>query len=254
LEVRGEKLAALPTPRSAGLSRTTRTERCFDVLLVLVMLPAITVVAAVIALAIYIDSPGPVMYRSWRVGKDGELFAMLKFRKMRREAESHPVTLDEDDRFTPIGRCLAATRLDELPQIYNVLRGQMRLVGPRPELECFVVQFSDEYREILSVTPGVTGNAQLQFVDEKHLLGGPDPERVYRDHVLPAKIEIDLRYVRTHSVLGDLAILARTLMLPPMLLIHRARAGSATLRVWIPTAATAVLLATAFVIASSHFS
>src|SRR5205807_3035693 len=141
----------------------------------------ILVVGAAIALSIYIDSPGPVIFRSWRVGKDGAPFAMLKFRKMRADVGNHPVTEPDDDRFTPIGRFLSATRLDELPQIWNVLRGEMRLVGPRPELEFFVEQFAPEYEEILSVTPGITGAAQLRFVDERWLLHGEDSAGTYRD-------------------------------------------------------------------------
>jgi len=171
---------------------------------------------------------------------------------MRREAPSHPVTLEDDERFTPIGRFLAATRLDELPQVLNVLQGRMRLVGPRPELECFVSEFADEYAEILSVTPGVTGNAQLRFVDEKSLLSGPHPESAYTSHVLPAKIEIDLDYVRHHTLASDLSILARTATLPAALLWTRLRGRSNILRSWGPPAVCATLLAFVFILVSSH--
>ena len=112
-------------------------ERCFDVSLTIVALPLIVALGLVIALAIYLDSPGPVLYRSRRVGRGGEMFQMLKFRKMHRDAGSDPLTTSRDERFTPIGRFLAETHLDELPQIVNVLRGEMRLVGPRPELPVF---------------------------------------------------------------------------------------------------------------------
>jgi lipopolysaccharide/colanic/teichoic acid biosynthesis glycosyltransferase len=171
---------------------------------------------------------------------------------MRREAESHPITLDDDERFTPIGRFLAATRLDELPQVWNVIRGEMRLVGPRPELECFVAQFADEYARILEVTPGITGNAQLLFIDERHLLSGPDPSGTYAEHVLPAKIEIDLAYARTHSLRSDVGILARTAALPFTLLVARIRIRSSALRVWLPTAVTALVLAVGFIVTASH--
>jgi lipopolysaccharide/colanic/teichoic acid biosynthesis glycosyltransferase len=226
--------------------------RCLDLVLTIVLMPVIALIAAAIAIAIYIDSPGPVIYRSPRVGSGGEPFEMFKFRKMRREAAADRLTLENDDRFTPIGRFLAATRLDELPQVWNVLRGEMRLVGPRPELEYFVAQYSEQYAEILTVTPGVTGNSQLLFVDEKRLLGGPDPERTYRDHVLPAKIEIDLGYARSHPMRGDLVILARTAALPLALLIDRARNRPGFLRLWLPAGASAVLLAVVFVLVSSH--
>jgi lipopolysaccharide/colanic/teichoic acid biosynthesis glycosyltransferase len=222
--------------------------------LTILVAPIALFVGAAIALAIYIDSPGPVIYRSWRSGRGGKPFAMLKFRKMRREAPAHPVTLDNDERFTPIGRFLASTRLDELPQLWNVLRGEMRLVGPRPELECFVSEYSEQYRQILTVTPGMTGVAQLRFLDERRLLRGPDPAAMYTEHVLPAKLEIDLEYARSHSLAGDVAILARTAVLPLVLATTRAhaRVRSATLRLWIPTAAAAVLLTAAFVVTASH--
>jgi lipopolysaccharide/colanic/teichoic acid biosynthesis glycosyltransferase len=241
------------SPAQAGTSRIAGIrwqERCFDVVVTIVALPVVAVLGALIALAIYIDSPGPVIYRSLRVGRGGRPFRMLKFRKMRREAASHPVTLDDDERFTPIGRFLAATRFDELPQVVNVLRGDMRLVGPRPELECFVAEFVDEYAEILTVTPGVTGNAQLRFVNEKSLLSGPAPATIYTDQVLPAKIDIDLDYVRRHSLWVDLLILARTALLPFTLLAVRGRESS--LRLWIPSVAAAGVLALVFLLVSSH--
>jgi lipopolysaccharide/colanic/teichoic acid biosynthesis glycosyltransferase len=236
-----ERVAATPWPH-----------RCFDLVLTVLALPVVALAGAAIALAIYIDSPGPVIYRSRRVGRGGKRFEMLKFRKMRRESPSHPVTLHDDDRFTPIGRFLAATRLDELPQFVNVLRGEMRLVGPRPELEYFTAQYADEYAEILTVTPGITGNAQLQFVDEKSLLKGPSPATTYADQVLPAKIAIDLDYVRHRSLIRDLVILAHTLALPFALLSARVRASSASMRIWIPSVAAAMVLALAFILVSSH--
>jgi lipopolysaccharide/colanic/teichoic acid biosynthesis glycosyltransferase len=230
--------------------RTEAAERSLDVVLTVLLLPIVAVVGFLIALAIYLDSPGPVIYRSPRVGRGGALFSMLKFRKMRRDAVGDPLTLEDDERFTPIGRFLAATRLDELPQIYNVLRGEMRLVGPRPEVECFVRRFPDQYAEIVSVTPGVTGKTQLVFTDEKRLLGGPNPQAAYCEHVLPLKIELDLDYVRTRSLRGDVAILAGTVAVPIVRLARKVRDGSASLRLWLPAAGSAVLLCAAFVLAS----
>ncbi len=178
---------------------------------------------------------------------------MLKFRKMRRDAQSHPVTLDDDERFTPIGRFLAATRLDELPQFINVIRGEMRIVGPRPELECFVTQFSEQYAEILSVTPGITGNAQLRFINERLLLAGPDPANIYSEHVLPVKIEIDTQYAQSRSPLGDFAILLRTIAVPFRLAWGRLD-DSGAVRRWAPAVASVALLATVFVLLSSPLS
>jgi lipopolysaccharide/colanic/teichoic acid biosynthesis glycosyltransferase len=237
--------------RQQGTASVPVAQRCLDVALTLLLTPVIIIVGAAIALAIYIDSPGPVIYRSERVGRNGRPFEMLKFRKMRREADNGPVTLDDDHRFTPIGRFLAATRLDELPQAWNVLRGDMRLVGPRPELECFVSQYAEQYQEILTVTPGVTGSAQLRFVDEKHLLGGPDPETTYRTQVLPAKLEIDLAYARSHSLAGDIRILIRTAALPFALLFERLHHRSGWQQ-WLPVTTAALLLAVVFVAFSSQ--
>jgi lipopolysaccharide/colanic/teichoic acid biosynthesis glycosyltransferase len=223
-------------------------ERCFDVSLTIVALPLLVVIAIVIAIAISLDSPGPLLYRSRRVGRDGEMFEMLKFRKMHRDAGTHPLTAARDERFTPIGRFLADTRLDELPQFVNVLRGEMRLVGPRPELPFFTEQFAAEYVDILTVTPGITGNAQLLFVDEKSLLLGPDPAGVtYTDKVMPAKIGVDLEYVRSHTLACDAWIVACTLLLPFGLLIARTRNGWSAARLWIAPAACAGLLALVFV-------
>jgi lipopolysaccharide/colanic/teichoic acid biosynthesis glycosyltransferase len=256
LENGGDKSVVL-TPAVLGTGEYTGlsvAQRCFDLVLITLLLPVIVLVGAAIALAIYVDSPGPVMFRSWRVGRDGVPFPMLKFRKMRADAGSHPVTLADDERFTPIGRFLSATRLDELPQIWNVLRGEMRLVGPRPELEYFVAQYPGEYDEILSVLPGITGQAQLRFLDEKSLLAGNDPASHYSTHVMPEKIAIDLDYVRSQSMLRDLALIARTVVLPFTLVAHRVHARSRALRVWLPTAASAVVLVLMFVVTSSHIS
>jgi lipopolysaccharide/colanic/teichoic acid biosynthesis glycosyltransferase len=228
------------------------SERCFDLTITIIFLPVIGLFAALIALAIYIDSPGPVTYRSRRIGRDSEPFDMIKFRKMRRDAPSHPVTLDDDGRFTPIGRFLAATRLDELPQVWNVLRGEMRLVGPRPELEYFVAQYPEEYVEILNVAPGITGNAQLRFLSERHLLSGPDPAAIYSAHVLPAKIKIDLEYAASHSLLVDFGILVRTALVPVAYLIEHLRSPGSAARRWIPATVASALLALTFILISGR--
>jgi lipopolysaccharide/colanic/teichoic acid biosynthesis glycosyltransferase len=229
---------------------TRYRDRCVDVTLLLLAMPLLLPLAAAIAIAIYLDSPGPVLFRSIRVGRDSQPFEMFKFRKMRLDSEGHPVTLADDERFTPIGRFLTVTHLDELPNIINVLRGEMRLVGPRPELEYFAAQFCEPYAEIVKVTPGITGVAQLRFADERHLLHGPDPVGAYSDHILPAKIEIDLAYARNHSLAGDLMILARTAALPVALLLRRTR--WAIVRAWLPTAGCALLLTLAFVLVVSR--
>jgi lipopolysaccharide/colanic/teichoic acid biosynthesis glycosyltransferase len=243
---RGSAIAAVE--RVPGIT----LERSFDLALLVLLAPVILIVGAAIAIAIYLDSPGPVIFRSLRVGRDGELFEMLKFRKMRTESEDYPVTLANDTRFTPIGRFLAATRLDELPQVVNVLRGEMRLVGPRPELECFVAEFAEEYTAILEVSPGITGHAQLRFLDEKALLQGEDPATIYCDHVLPQKVKIDVEYARTRTIRGDLAILGRTVVLPISVLAAALRVRHRTLRTWLPATLLAAALVVAFALSSSN--
>jgi lipopolysaccharide/colanic/teichoic acid biosynthesis glycosyltransferase len=175
------------------------------------------VVGGVLAIAVLLDSPGPVLYRSRRIGRGGRQFDMLKLRTMVRDAAGPPLSARGDERYTPLGRTLASSRLDELPQLWNVLRGDMRLVGPRPEVEDFVRDFPDEYERILSVPPGLTGPAQVAYAWEGDILARAqafDRAQLYRDEILPYKLAIDLRYAQRHSVVGDLALLARTFALP----------------------------------------
>jgi lipopolysaccharide/colanic/teichoic acid biosynthesis glycosyltransferase len=204
--------------------------RLFDLAVCLLVLPAALIVGAVTALLIYIDSPGSVFYRSTRVGRGGKPFQMLKFRKMRRSARGGPLTIGEDERFTPIGSFLAMTKLDELPQLWNVMKGEMRLVGPRPEVPEFVARYREEYGELLSVLPGITGPAAVEYASESHLLSlQRDPVRFYEESIMPRKIEIDLEYIRTRSLRGDIRILAQT-MLVPLAKVARRMGGDQHLR------------------------
>jgi lipopolysaccharide/colanic/teichoic acid biosynthesis glycosyltransferase len=161
---------------------------------------------------------------------------MIKFRTMRVDNAGHSVAGANDSRITPVGGFLRATRLDELPQLWNVLRGQMTLVGPRPELEEFVGLHAEDYREILAVPPGITGPTQLRYAGlEPHLLSlHADPER---EELLPDKVKLDLEYARSRSFAADLAVLGRTLALP-LLLPFRGRDGdSLRRRSWRPLVA-----------------
>lgn len=226
--------------------------RAFDLAVLLLFSPLLLVVGIAIAVAIFVDSPGSVIFRSTRIGRDGRPFAMLKFRKMRTGATGGSLTLTNDDRFTPIGRFLTATRLDELPQVWNVIRGEMRLVGPRPELACFVSEFASQYREILTVTPGITGVSQLEFLDETALFDGRDPHAAYCEHVLPHKIKLDLAYVRTRSLRSDLLILARTAVMPLVVARRAARSRTSHLRDWASAAGLAAIVVALFVLSSSN--
>jgi lipopolysaccharide/colanic/teichoic acid biosynthesis glycosyltransferase len=174
--------------------------------LLVVFLPILVVVAA----AIRLDSRGPIFFRCRRVGFRGGELQMLKFRKMHDAAPGAPVTVSSDERFTSVGRILAKTKLDELPQLWNVLRGEMTLVGPRPEDPQFVALHGEDYASILTVKPGVTGFCQLAFAKEGDVLDHDDRIRDYVERLLPQKVALDLLYVRRRSLLLDLGILAWT--------------------------------------------
>jgi lipopolysaccharide/colanic/teichoic acid biosynthesis glycosyltransferase len=213
-DLRGAPLTDSPAPAST-LPRESPSLRAFDLLVCLLVLPFVLPLAAVIALLIYIDSPGSVLYRSTRVGRDGHHFQMLKFRKMRRTATGGPLTVHNDERFTPIGSFLSLTKLDELPQLWNVIRGEMHLVGPRPEVPEFVARYPREYHDILSVLPGITGPAAVEYASESHLLTlQHDPLRYYEEQIMPRKLEIDLRYIRSRTLASDVSLLLRTALVP----------------------------------------
>ena len=196
-------------------TRYPAAARAFDLVLTLAMLPLAIPLGFLVALAVVLDSPGPVLFRSPRVGFDGRLFPMLKFRTMRHLANGPSISSRNDARYTPVGRLLAKSRLDELPQLWHVLRGEMRLVGPRPELREFVLGQATSYRKILSVPPGITGPTQLVFADEGRVLAmAEDPDREYVDSLLPRKVQLDLRYASGRAPLPDVALLGRTLLVP----------------------------------------
>jgi lipopolysaccharide/colanic/teichoic acid biosynthesis glycosyltransferase len=191
-------------------------QRAFDLTCVALMVPLLVVPALLVALLVLLDSPGGVLYRARRVGLSGRPFAMLKFRTMRSGAEGAAISHAGDARITPIGQFLRATRLDELPQVWNVLRGEMRLVGPRPEDERFVAAHQREYERILSVPPGLTGPTQVRFAaaEARLLAGSADPAGDYAAEVLPGKVALDLAYARRNSLAGDLRIIGLTLLVP----------------------------------------
>ena len=208
----------LPQPSTIYLSR----QRVFDIAVTLLLaLPAL-VLGALLAVVVFLDSPGPVLFRSRRVGRGGRTFSMLKFRTMRDGASGPSVSARRDERYTPVGRWLAITRVDELPQLWNVVRGQMRLVGPRPELEQYVREQWESYERILSVPPGLTGPTQLAFADEGAVLASSeDREELYRIEILPAKVRLDLQYVESHRLSSDLLLIAKTCALPLVKLVYR---------------------------------
>ncbi len=175
---------------------------------------------AVIAVLVRLKDGPPVIYRAVRVGKNGHLFYLFKFRTMV-PSEGSSVTVWADPRVTPLGRRLRKTKLDELPQLANVLLGDMSFVGPRPEDPSYAALYTEEQRLVLSVKPGITGVAALEYVDEESLLKGEDWEEEYRERIMPAKLKLETEYLRRRSVWTDLGVLLRTLL---KLAGHRRRA------------------------------
>ncbi|MBV8053478.1 MAG: sugar transferase [Acidobacteriaceae bacterium] len=190
-------------------------KRLVDVLAAGIALTVSSPLMLLAALAVRIDSPGPVFFRQRRVGKNGTEFEMLKFRTMfhRSRDGSAPLTRKGDSRVTRVGKILRRWKLDELPQFFNVLRGDMSLIGPRPDLAEFYLKLDSTRRQVLRLKPGITGWATLHFRDEESVLASVSPERMigfYENEVLPKKIDLDLSYAREASLKGDLTILLQT--------------------------------------------
>ncbi|QNM97361.1 sugar transferase [Chitinimonas koreensis] len=193
-----------------------RAKRVFDLLLAVPAALLLLLPMLLIGCAVRLDSPGPALFRQQRIGRHGRPFAILKFRTMRHGAEGQgpAVTAGGDDRITRCGRWLRRHKLDELPQLFNVIGGSMSLVGPRPEVPRYVERYPAASRAlILSVPPGITARAALAYRDEEALLAGADDaERCYLERVLPAKLALDEDYVRNRSLAGDCRILLDTLL------------------------------------------
>jgi lipopolysaccharide/colanic/teichoic acid biosynthesis glycosyltransferase len=187
-------------------------KRSFDVLAALTLLAAVLPLLVLIAAAIKLDSRGPVFYRVRRAGFRGQPLLMLKFRKMRDGAAGKPLTASDDARLTRIGRGLARTRLDELPQLWEVLRGRMSIVGPRPEDPRFVALHGEAYDQVLSVRPGMTGLSQLAFAEEHKILNADDLIGDYVKRILPQKVGLDTLYADSYGLGMDLAVLRWTVV------------------------------------------
>jgi len=188
-------------------------KRAFDAAVAAIGLVVLSPVLAAISIAIKAGSPGPLVYRGKRVGLNGDTFEMLKFRTMVVDADKigGSSTPEDDPRVTPIGKKLRRYKLDELPQLINVLKGDMSFVGPRPQVQWAVDLYTPEEREILKVRPGITDEASLRFSNEAEILkGSKDPDKDYIEKIHPEKMRLSLEYVRNRSFSGDLSIIART--------------------------------------------
>jgi lipopolysaccharide/colanic/teichoic acid biosynthesis glycosyltransferase len=191
-------------------------KRVFDIVVSAACLLAVAPVFAGIAVAIWCDTPGPIFFRQVRVGRHGVAFRIFKFRTMQhvQAARSLEITVGQDLRITKVGHWLRGSKLDELPQLIDVLRGTMSLVGPRPEVPRYVAHYPDAVRaQVLSVRPGMTDLASLHYRHESALLArASDPEQEYLTVVLPAKLKCALDYVAHPSLRRDVQILWRTLV------------------------------------------
>jgi lipopolysaccharide/colanic/teichoic acid biosynthesis glycosyltransferase len=190
-----------------------RLKRAFDLTGSLVGLALSSPVWVLAALAIKLTSSGSVLHRATRVGRNGTLFTLYKFRSMRSDPHGGSgLTTSGDPRLTRVGVLLRRFKIDELPQLINVLRGEMSLVGPRPEDPRFVSSYTSEQRRVLEARPGITSPASVAYRDESQLLpdGSDQAERVYRSEIMPAKLTLELDYLDNRTFWSDLRVLART--------------------------------------------
>ncbi len=185
-------------------------KRCMDIALSSLVLLLLSPILIAVALALWLDFGSPVLFRQERVGLRFRRFNILKFRTMR-VASGPSVTVAGDDRITRVGKFLRRTKLDELPQFWNVLRGDMSLVGPRPEVPEYVELFRERYGIVLTVRPGITDLASIHFRNEEEILSrSSEPLKVYAERILPAKLDLAEEYIRTRTGFGDISILLHT--------------------------------------------
>jgi lipopolysaccharide/colanic/teichoic acid biosynthesis glycosyltransferase len=190
-------------------------KRLFDLTGATMGLLVLSPFGLLIGLLIKLADGGPIFYRQIRIGQFGKAFGIWKFRSMVVNAEKlgPSITKDKDPRITRVGRFLRKTKLDELPQLWNVLVGEMSLVGPRPEVPRYVELYSLEQREVLNWKPGITDLATMLFRDEETLLQGTEAERFYIEHCLPKKIELNRQYAARAGLFEDIRIILQTVWL-----------------------------------------
>ncbi|NMB11773.1 MAG: sugar transferase [Firmicutes bacterium] len=219
-------------PKATGLQSFSRTElldldevlrhkktqlalkRVFDLIVSLIGLVVLSPLLVVIALLVKADSKGPVFFRQTRVGQGGKEFQIWKFRTMIIDAEEKglQITVGADSRITGVGHFLREYKLDELPQLINILVGEMSFVGPRPEVPRYVATYDERQRCILKVRPGITDLASIEYRDENDILAQSDcPERTYVEKIMPKKIELNMQYIENLSVAYDVRLIFRTI-------------------------------------------
>ena len=189
-------------------------KRAFDVIFSAAGLILLWPLVLLVAFLIKLDDRGPIFYRQPRVGRLGRGFRIIKFRTMRQGADKAgpSITAASDSRITRVGQWLRKIKVDELPQLWNVLRGEMSFVGPRPEVPRYVALYTPEQRRVLELTPGITDEASIEFRDEEALLAAAaDPESYYVDYCIPRKIAINLAYAKRANAFQDMAVIIRTI-------------------------------------------
>ena len=191
-------------------------KRIFDVLMSSVGLLLLSPLFVVIALAIVLESKGGMFYKQERIGKNGKPFKLLKFRSMYVGADKKGLLTvsGRDPRITRVGYFIRKTKIDELPQLINVLKGDMSLVGPRPEVAKYVNLYTDNQKEVLSVRPGITDPASIKFRNENDLLAqAENPEKFYIEQIMPEKIKISIDYIRKRNFFTDLGVIFKTILM-----------------------------------------
>jgi lipopolysaccharide/colanic/teichoic acid biosynthesis glycosyltransferase len=188
-------------------------KRLFDIAVACAGLAILGPLFILIAILIKLSSPGPIFYRGARVGKNGQVFHIFKFRSMvtNAPATGPAITARDDPRVTRIGRFLRKTKLDEIPQLVNVLRGEMSIVGPRPEDPRYVALYTPRQKHVLSVRPGITSPASIQYRNEEAILSRGSLDEMYINTVMPEKLELDLAYIENISLWADLKIILMTI-------------------------------------------
>lgn len=189
-------------------------KRAFDLFWSLSGLAVLSPLFLLIALLVKLEDRGPVFFRQERVGHRGRSFRIWKFRTMVVDADrmGRPLTVGRDPRITRVGYWLRKFKLDELPQLINVVRGEMSLVGPRPEVPRYVALYTLEQRKVLELVPGITDPASIRYRNESEVLArSPDPERTYIEEVMPEKIRLNLEYARRATLWSDFVVIVRTL-------------------------------------------
>ena len=190
-------------------------KRLFDLFFSLIGVIVLSPLLLIIAILIKISSPGPVFYRGLRAGKNFKPFKIFKFRTMKAEAEKlgGPSTAGDDPRLTRIGKFLRKWKIDELPQLLNVIKGEISLVGPRPEVLEYAKLYQGEEKIVYTIKPGITDFASLWDVHEEEILkGSPDPEKTYLEKIRPEKVKLQMKYLKEMSLYTDIKIIWRTLL------------------------------------------